>query len=229
VRTSGRREIRGSGGRIDSPKLDHPVVPDDDVNAATHVVEVADKTEAALSNATRREVQYLVLCDAIEPFLLARVRWPDVFQAISAVRPYWQDDPGLFDLPYVPASVRITREQAEEIAAEWGARIPDEDQSPVAGPQLIRRMPSDWSNLSTAERRAWSLAPVRSRRRAKPVAAPTVDADELIDSAASGNRPADGTVVVSGPKRRRWGRSQPNPVESDRSAQQGEREMADQT
>ena len=50
------------------------------------------------------EVQYLVLPDSVNPYLLARVRWPDVAQAISPELPHWQYDPGLFDLPYDPAA-----------------------------------------------------------------------------------------------------------------------------
>ena len=57
-------------------------------------------------NAT--EVKYLVLSDGMNPYLLARVRWPDVAQAISAERPDWQYDPGLFDLPYDPSSATVT-------------------------------------------------------------------------------------------------------------------------
>src|ERR1700722_10346246 len=40
------------------------------------------------------EVQYLVLGDRTDPYLLARVRWPDIAQAISAGCPDWQDDLG---------------------------------------------------------------------------------------------------------------------------------------
>jgi hypothetical protein len=124
----------------------------------------------------KREIQYVVLPNADEPFLLARVRWPDIYQAISPVRTDWQDDPGLFDLPYAPTSTAVTLERAAEIAAAWGARIPTEADEPHSGPSLIRRMPSDWSKLTTAERRAWSIVDVRSastrrqwlRRRAKP-------------------------------------------------------------
>jgi hypothetical protein len=115
------------------------------------------------------EVQYLVLPDAQNPWLLARVRWPDVFQAISPARPYWQSDPGLFDLPYDPSGVPITAERAEAIAAEWGAVLPGEGESSL-GPSLIRRMPANWSNLTPAEKRAWSISPeprgrIHKRRR----------------------------------------------------------------
>jgi hypothetical protein len=40
-----------------------------------------------------KPVACLVLPNAEAPFLLARVRWPDAYQAISAVRTDWQDDP----------------------------------------------------------------------------------------------------------------------------------------
>jgi hypothetical protein len=123
--------------------------------------------------AETHDVQYVVLPDATNPFLLARVRWPDVFQAISPVRPDWQDDPGLFDLPYEPTAVLVTPEHAAAIAAEWGADL-SFDPAARPRPSLIRRMPSDWSNLSRAEKRAWSIEfmkttprdpDTRSRRR----------------------------------------------------------------
>jgi hypothetical protein len=115
------------------------------------------------------EVQYLVLPDATNPYLLARVRWPDVFQAISAARPDWQDDVGLFDLPYDPSSTRVTLDQAAALAVSWGARLPpDEPDEQAQMPEwaLIRRMPASWSNLSPADKRAWSLDSAKTGRRA---------------------------------------------------------------
>ena len=119
-----------------------------------------------------RPVQYLVLPNVDNAFLLARVRWPDIYQAISPVRADWQDDPGLFDLPYSPGSMHISYEQACEIAAEWGTEIPSEeaDQQQPA-PTLIRRMPADWTSLSTAERRAWSIEIEKSARQELAAAA----------------------------------------------------------
>jgi hypothetical protein len=82
------------------------------------------------------------------------------------VRPDWQTDPGLFDLPYDPSSTEVSPEAAAALAAEWGARMPAADERVMGGPELIRRMPADWSNLSPAENRAWSIEPNRARRRA---------------------------------------------------------------
>ena len=112
------------------------------------------------------EVQYLVLPDSTRPYLLARVRWPDVAQAISAACPEWQEDPGLFDLPYDPAGVKVTPYQAAAIAASWGARLPSGATVEKLGPTLVRRMPANWSELSPAEKRAWSLELVTRSRRA---------------------------------------------------------------
>ena len=112
----------------------------------------------------RTDVQYLVLPDTTNPYLLARVRWPDVFQAISAGRPYWQDDPGLFDLPYDPNSTEVTLEQATAIAADWDARLPADEKARTSDPSLIRRMPADWSNLAPAELRAWSIEFLKTGR-----------------------------------------------------------------
>ena len=117
------------------------------------------------------DVQYLVLPDAANPYLLARVRWPDVFEAISPVRPDWQVDPGLFDLPYDPKSTRVTPERAAAIAAEWGAQMPFDDAAETPKTQLVRRMPANWSDMSRAERRAWSIEPekpAKPERAAKP-------------------------------------------------------------
>jgi hypothetical protein len=144
-----------------------------------------------------RPIAYLVLPNAEAPFLLARVRWPDVYQAISAVRTDWQDDPGLFDLPYSPASVHISYEQAAEIAEEWGADLPSEDAEQEFGPSLIRRMPSEWSSLSTAERRAWSIEIGKPVKQA--LAATAVSAMNL--PAAKELSPSDAR-----PRRRWWGR-----------------------
>ncbi|MGA3215823.1 MAG: PilZ domain-containing protein [Acidimicrobiales bacterium] len=108
----------------------------------------------------------MVLPDEIKPYLLARVRWPDVAQAISAGRPDWQEDPGLFDLPYDPSSVTVTRAEATSIAEAWGADIDSDTALPALS--LIRRMPANWSNLVPAEKRAWSLEYVTGRHRPAP-------------------------------------------------------------
>ena len=115
----------------------------------------------------RDEIQYLVLPDATNPYLLARVRWPDVFHAISPARSDWQRDPGLFDLPYDPISTSITLEQATALAAEWGARLPSDDAPRTHDASLIRRMPANWSNLSPAEKRAWSIDYVKTKSNTK--------------------------------------------------------------
>ena len=164
-----------------------------------------------------RPVAYLVLPNAEAPFLLARVRWPDVYQAISAVRTDWQDDPGLFDLPYAPASVHISYEEAVEIAEEWGARIPSEGADQTSGPSLIRRMPSDWSGLSTAERRAWSIEIEKPARRALANAAAAA-----MDRAASPDvSPSDAPIPTTSPvKRRRWGRRRAETAAASRPSPQ---------
>jgi hypothetical protein len=116
--------------------------------------------------ARTHDVQYLVLPDATNPYLLARVRWPDVFQAISPARPDWQDDLGLFDLPYDPNSTPVTRDEAAAIVAEWGTRLPDDEAAPTSESPFMRRMPAEWSNLSRAEKRAWSVELVKTKKRA---------------------------------------------------------------
>jgi hypothetical protein len=108
------------------------------------------------------EIRYFVLTDSAVPYLLARVRWPDVAQATSAALPDWLDDRGLFDLPYDRSSVAISFEQAVSVAAGWGRQLSAEPADHV--PSYIRRIPANWSDLSPSERRAWGLENVGRRR-----------------------------------------------------------------
>ena len=104
------------------------------------------------------EMTYLVLADRASPYLLARVRWPDVAQAITIGSPDWLDDPGLFDLPYDPSAVPVSFPQAASVALAWGRHLqPEPDTS---APSFIRRMPANWSELSHAERRALGIESV---------------------------------------------------------------------
>ena len=169
------------------------------------------------------DVRYHVLFDPSDPVLLARVRWPDVYEAISAARPDWQSDPGVFDIPYDPSSTEITAEAAAELAARWGATLPTPGPDRRPGPTLIRRMPANWSNPSPAEQRAWSLhlvRPVRGsgrsrwRRRRADVESPKgyepieaalaavldldADADVVIDLTEAGGAPHTDTTGGGG-------------------------------
>ncbi len=103
-----------------------------------------------------------MLADRAAPYLLARVRWPDVAQAITAGSPDWLDDPGLFDLPYEPSAVAVSFTQAASVAAGWGRQLHAEPAQGV--PSFIRRMPANWSDLSPVERRAYGLESVGRRR-----------------------------------------------------------------
>lgn len=112
------------------------------------------------------EVKYLVLVDRAVPFLLARVRWPDVAQAVSEASPIWIDDPGLFDLPYEPSAVAVSYDQAATLAAGWGSRL---DALVTAdAPSYIRRMPANWSDLSPSERHTWGVDFVGRKRGTSP-------------------------------------------------------------
>ena len=109
-----------------------------------------------------RGLQYLVLTDRAMPYLLARVRWPDVSQAVSAGSADWLDDPGLFDLPYSPDAIRVSFPQAVSVAAAFGVQLRTE---PAQGiPSFMRRMPANWSDLTPAERRAFGLEPAPRRQ-----------------------------------------------------------------
>jgi hypothetical protein len=108
------------------------------------------------------EIHYLVLADRAVPYLLARVRWPDVAQAISAGYPDWLDDIGLFDLPYDPNAVPVSFTQAASVAAGWGRKLGTEPAANV--PSFIRRMPANWSDMTPGERRAFGIEPAGRRR-----------------------------------------------------------------
>src|SRR6202044_1940435 len=89
-----------------------------------HVRDACDRGSAAVTRPSQRrkaipgsrDVRYLVLADRAVPYLLARVRWPDVAQAISAANSEWVEDQGLFDLPYDPSAVVVSFPQAASIA-----------------------------------------------------------------------------------------------------------------
>jgi hypothetical protein len=118
------------------------------------------------------EIRYVMLTDESTPILLARVRWPDVAEAISSRRTDWQTDPGLFDLPYDRNSVPVTRDRAAEIAAGWGVHLGEGTANATSGRTLIRRMPANWSAMTAAERRAFSVERGPSKRRKGDHAAP---------------------------------------------------------
>jgi PilZ domain len=147
------------------------------------------------------EIRYLVLADRAAPYLLARVRWPDVAQAISASCPDWLDDPGLFDLPYDPGSVTVSFAQAASVAAGWGRQLRAEPAHDA--PSLLRRMPANWSDMTPAERHAWGLEPVRRRRvsarRLSRLRSSQAKTGRVVPSA----RPGNGQAGSSAAERRR--------------------------
>jgi len=158
------------------------------------------------------ELKYFVLADRAVPYLLARVRWPDVAQAITARSPDWLDDPGLFDLPYDPSAVTVSFPQAACVAAGWGR--PLHPGSAHGVPSYIRRMPANWSDLSPSERRAWGLeflgrgrsSPRRVRRlrssRAKVFAASASAANGHVAAFAGGAGVAAGRGSAETERRR---------------------------
>jgi hypothetical protein len=106
---------------------------------------------------TAPEVRYFVLLDGTRPYLLGRVRWPDVAQGISVTSPQWRDDPGLFDLPYEPVAAQVTPADAATIATSWGAPFPPDAARHPSAPPIFRRMPANWAQMAPAEKRSWSL------------------------------------------------------------------------
>ena len=140
------------------------------------------------------EIAYLVLTDRAAPYLLARVRWPDVAQAITAGSPDWLDDPGLFDLPYHPSAVKVSFAQAASVALGWGRQLSAEAAEGV--PSFIRRMPANWSDLSPVERRAYGLESVGrkrvSARRLRRLRSSQAEIGAFVSAAA----PANGHVAA---------------------------------
>jgi hypothetical protein len=147
------------------------------------------------------EIKYLVLSDRAAPYLLARVRWPDVAQAITVGSPDWLDDPGLFDLPYHPSAVKVSFAQAASVAAGWGRQLRAEAAEGV--PSFIRRMPANWSDLSPVERRAYGLEPVgRSRvsaRRLRRLRSSQAKIGAFVPAAAQANGHV-GALAGGGPR-----------------------------
>jgi hypothetical protein len=141
------------------------------------------------------EIKYLVLTDRAAPYLLARVRWPDVCQAITVGSPDWLDDPGLFDLPYHPSAVKVSFAQAASVAAGWGRQLSAEVAEGV--PSFIRRMPANWSDLSPVERRAYGLESV-GRRRVSTRRLRQLRSAQVASAAPAGSRPA-GAFAGGGP------------------------------
>jgi hypothetical protein len=161
------------------------------------------------------EVRYLLLADRAVPYLLARVRWPDVAQAISAGCPDWVDDPGLFDLSYSPSVVRVSFSQAASVAAGWGTQLRADACVGVAS--FIRRMPANWSDLSPAERRAWDIesagrqrAPARRVRGVRPAGRGAASSAAAGASERAGAFATEGLDAILGPAAN--GRTRPTGV-----------------
>jgi len=147
------------------------------------------------------EITYLVLTDRAAPYLLARVRWPDVAQAITVGSPDWLDDPGLFDLPYHQGAVKVSFAQATSVAAGWGRQLSAEPAEGV--PSFIRRMPANWSDLSPVERRAYGLESVGrkrvSSRRLRRLRSSQPEFGALVPGAAQANGQV-GALAGGGPR-----------------------------
>jgi hypothetical protein len=152
---------------------------------------------------------YLVLTDRAAPYLLARVRWPDVAQAITVGSPDWLDDPGLFDLPYHPSAVQVSFAQATSVAAGWGRQLSAEAAEGV--PSFIRRMPANWSDLSPVERRAYGLESVGkkrvSARRLRRLRSSRAEIGAFVPAAAPASRHV-AALAAGGPAPGANGRSQ---------------------
>jgi hypothetical protein len=115
---------------------------------------------AALIRDTR-EMSYLVLTDRAVPYLLARLRWPDVAQAMTVSSPHWLENPGLFDLHYDSSAVNVSFSQAASVAAGWGTQL---RAGAAADGPVMRRMSSSLHEKSRRNEHAWSIGFVGRRR-----------------------------------------------------------------
>jgi PilZ domain len=104
-----------------------------------------------------REMSYLVLTDRAVPYLLARLRWPDVAQAMTVSSPRWLEDPGLFDLHYDCSAVNVSFAQAASVAAGWGMQL-----SPESAAE--RRMSPSLHEKSRGNGHAWGIRFAGRRR-----------------------------------------------------------------
>lgn len=114
---------------------------------------------AALIRDTR-EMSYLVLTDRAVPYLLARLRWPDVAQAMTVSNPHWLEDPGLFDLHYDSSAVNVSFSQAASVASGWGMEL--RPGAAADGP-IVKRRSSSLLEKSRRNGHAWSIALVGRR------------------------------------------------------------------
>jgi hypothetical protein len=108
-----------------------------------------------------RVMSYVVLTDRAVPYLLARLRWPDVAQAMTVSSPRWLEDPGLFDLHYDCSAVNVSFAQAASVAAGWGAQLRP---GAAAGGPIMGRMSSSLLEKSRSNGHAWSIEFVGRRR-----------------------------------------------------------------
>jgi hypothetical protein len=153
---------------------------------------------AALIRDTR-EVSYLVLTDRAVPYLLARLRWPDVAQSMTVSNPRWLNDPGLFDLPYDSSAVNVSYSQAASVAAGWGAQL---RAGAAAAVPVSRPITANRPDKSSRNGRARSIEFV-GRQRGVPLCDPGLQPDQNGSAQESGATHAPGSQPA---ERRRYPR-----------------------
>lgn len=69
------------------------------------------------------EITYIVEPSFDNPVLLARLRFPDLSEAISKANTTWKHSPALMDLMHGSDGEVVTEAEARKIAASWGALL----------------------------------------------------------------------------------------------------------
>ena len=68
-------------------------------------------------------ITYIVEPDAKNPWLLARVRFPDLCEAIGPKRPEWTHSLDFMDLVHGSDGEIVTEDEARKLAESWGATL----------------------------------------------------------------------------------------------------------
>jgi len=62
------------------------------------------------------------------PYILARLRWPDLAESISPHNPEWTTQRSMFYMLYDSSGEWVSEEYAREFAESWGATWPQSDE-----------------------------------------------------------------------------------------------------
>ena len=69
-------------------------------------------------------VKYFTEASPDMPWLLARVRWPDIAQVVTKADPVWRDDKDALRYLWDSDGAITTPDEAARIAHAWGVTLP---------------------------------------------------------------------------------------------------------